>query len=162
MQSHDIAGPRKVSEAFQRWHDANERLSAMINLMAEEPAIVLPRQAEVDPNALEEFQKFVVNSYREWFQEIVIKFYATRKGEAAYIVYARWDVNHMRPIYGEDGNVYKSLILFDADMMVTMPAPEPCLVMAKARPNELILHPIPVGFVDKVEGAALIPAGIHD
>jgi len=163
MLSHDIVGPKKVSEAFERWHCAQERLNAMINAMSQEPRIILPHEADADPNLLEEFQKFVISAYREWFQEIMVQMYALNKRNIAYIVYARWDIYRKHPIPEEnDGNIYKALTVFDADMMVTMPEPEPCIVLAKARPNELILHPIPVDFVEKVEGATLLPAGLHD
>ena len=162
MRPKDIDIRLRVSEAFERWHTAQERLNMIINSMDQEPAVILPHQAQDDPSILEEFQKFVINTYREWFQEVVIKLHILRDGQVSYRVYARWDIYNKCPIPDEDGNLYQSLVLFDADMMVTMPEPEPCVVMAKAKPQELILYPIPVDYVEKVEGISLLTEGLRD
>ncbi len=147
-----------VSQAFNRWRSARERLHAIerrFNEKKEEPSIVLPQEV-IDPRSLSDFQRYVVNTYHELFQRTILAFrdmVTLCNHVPAFHVFAKWDINETEPLSQfADGNIYNVRFVFD--MLVAVPGfgKCQCVVMVLEEGKTFYRFPIPVDFVEKIEG----------
>lgn len=149
-----------ISAAFERWRQARGRLLQLKTGYHAQKE--LDSQLGPYPVKLQhilEWQRLIVTEYRRWFQQVLIAFhqYYVEQGQTVtYLVHARWDVRDPDAVI-LDNMLYQPPVLFDDVYEVACLGKKVCLIMVFPKKNIYRMSPIPVDFVDRVEGCVVVP-----